>query len=193
MKKIVYLLIILPLLHSCSTDNENVAMSYEDSLMAVISSQEEKIIGHEESINSFLKGFNEIQENLDLIKEKENIILSTSKDTEAIKSKESQIVADIQIIYDLMNKNKKQLYSLQLKLKSSNLESKELNKLIARLTTNIETKDLQIEDLRTQLELLNVSMTNLNIDYKEVTDELAEKKPTIKYCILCIWNFQRIN
>ena len=61
------------------------------------------------------------------------------------------------------------------KLKDSNNKNDELEKFITRLTVELESKDAQIGDLKTQLEQLNVEMTNLNISYQEATQESAVK------------------
>lgn len=176
MKKILYSLALMPFIFGCSSNHpEEEATIKQDSLMVIINSQKELIKDNDNSIQSFIKGFNDIQHNLDIIKEKERILINTSKDSEMLKSKEEQIVADIQSIYDMMNKNKKQLSSLRSQLKKSNGKNGELEKFISRLNSQIETKDLQIGDLRTQLELLNIAMTDLHIDYQAATEELEIK------------------
>jgi septal ring factor EnvC (AmiA/AmiB activator) len=171
MKRLVYLLAFLPFAFSCGNGNKEGALSAEDSLKAVSGGQAVRIQNQDTQIQSFIEGFNEIQANLDEIKEKEKIVSATSKDPETRKSKEEQIVADIQAMYDLMNKNKQRIASLRSKLKESNGKNDELEKFIARLTTDIEEKDAQINDLKDQLEKLNVEMANLNTTYEEAIQE----------------------
>src|ERR1043165_6722554 len=171
LKKLKYLLIFLPFAFSCGNGNKEGALSAEDSLKAVSGGQAVRIQNQDTQIQSFIEGFNEIQANLDEIKEKEKIVSATSKDPETRKSKEEQIVADIQAMYDLMNKNKQRIASLRSKLKESNGKNDELEKFIARLTTDIEEKDAQINDLKDQLEKLNVEMANLNTTYEEAIQE----------------------
>ncbi len=176
MKKIVYLLAFLPfVISSCGGGNEDGVLSVEDSLTAVSGGQSVRIGKQDSSIQSFIRGFNEIQDNLDEIKRKEKIVSENSKDPESRKTKEQQIVDDIQSIYDIMNKNKQRLASMKSKLKDSNNKNDELEKFIARLTTEIEEKDGQINDLKGQLERLNVEMTALNLNYEEATQESAVK------------------
>lgn len=174
MKKIVYLLGFLPFMFSCGGSSDG-ALSVEDSLTAVSGGQAVRIDKQDSSIQSFIRGFNEIQDNLDEIKKKEKIVSEISKDPEARKSKEEQIVEDIQSIYDIMNKNKQRLASMKSKLKESNKKNDELEKFIARLTTEIEEKDATINDLKGQLERLNVEMTALNLNYEEATQESSLK------------------
>lgn len=175
MKKIFYLLAFLPFAFSCDNTKQNGILSVEDSLKAISSGQQVLIHDQDSSIQSFIRGFNEIQDNLDIIKEKEKIVTAAGKDSETRKTKEEQIVADIQMIYDIMNKNKQRLSAMRANLKESNNKNAELEKFITRLTADIEARDLQIGDLRTQLELLNVEMTNLNVNYNEVTQESEVK------------------
>lgn len=175
MKKLIYLIAFLPFVVACGGGNKDGAISAEDSLTAVSGGQAVRIDKQDSSIQSFIRGFNEIQDNLDEIKKKEKIISESSKDPEVRKTKEEQIVEDIQSIYDIMNKNKQRLASMRSKLKESNKHNDELEKFIARLTTEIEEKDAQINDLKGQLEKMNVEMTALNLNYEEATQESAVK------------------
>jgi len=176
MKKLVYLIAFLPfVVSSCGGGGKDGVLSAEDSLRAVSGGQSVKIDRQDSSIQSFIRGFNEIQDNLDEIKRKEKIVSENSKDPESRKTKEQQIVDDIQSIYDMMNKNKQRLASMKSKLKESNNKNDELEKFIARLTTEIEEKDAKINDLKGQLEKLNVELTTLNLNYEEATQESSVK------------------
>jgi len=175
MKKLVYLIGFLPFAFSCGDNKQTGILSAEDSLRAVAGGQQVRIQNQDSSIQSFIRGFNEIQDNLDIIKGKEKIVSAASKDSETRNSKEEQIVADIQSIYDIMNRNKQRLASMKLKMKESNIQNAELEKFITRLTADIEAKDIEIGDLKTQLEQLNVAMTNLNVTYQEASQESGVK------------------
>jgi len=175
MKKLFYLIAFLPLAFGCGGHKNEGVLSAEDSLRAVSGGQHVRIHDQDSSIQSFIRGFNEIQDNLDIIKEKEKIVTAASKDSETRKTKEEQIVADIQTMYDIMNKNKQRLASMRTKLKESKNDNTELEKFITRLTADIDAKNIQIGDLKTQMEQLNVAMTNLNVNYQEATQESEVK------------------
>jgi hypothetical protein len=113
MKKLIYLIAFLPFAFSCGGDKQEGVLTAEDSLRAVSGGQAVRIHDQDSSIQSFINGYNEIQDNLDAIKEKEKIVSESSKDSETRKSKEEQIVSDIQAIYDLLNKNKQRLASMK--------------------------------------------------------------------------------
>ncbi|MCW3086457.1 MAG: hypothetical protein JWP12_3823 [Bacteroidetes bacterium] len=167
MKKLFYLIVFLPFAFGCGNGNKEGVLSAEDSLRAVSGGQSVRIHNQDSALQSFITGFNEIQDNLDVIKDKEKIVTENSKDPETRKSKQEQIVADIQSMYDAMNKNKQRLASMKNKLKDSNNKNAELEKFITRLTADIEQKDAEITGLKDQLEKLNVAMTNLNTNYQE--------------------------
>ena len=175
MKKIIYLIALLPLAIGCGGNKKEGEISAEDSLQAVTSGQQMRIHDQDSSIQSFIEGYNSIQDNLDVIKQKEKIVTEVSKDAESRKNKEEQIVADIQSIYDVMNKNKERLASMKAKLNKSNKKNEELEKFITRLTADLEAKEVEITDLKTQLEQLNVEMTNLKTTYNETVQESSVK------------------
>ena len=175
MKKIFYLIAFLPLAFGCGTHKQEGVLSPEDSLRAVAGGQQVRIHDQDSSIQSFIRGFNEIQDNLDVIKEKQKIVTNVSKDAETRKTKQEQIVADIQSMYDIMNKNRQQLDAMRSKLSKSKKQNVELEKFITRLTTDLAQKDGEIGDLKTQLEQLNVAMTNLNVNYQEAKQESQVK------------------
>jgi len=179
MKKIIYLIALLPLAIGCGGNKQAGEITAEDSLRAMSSGQQIRIHDQDSSIESFIQGYNAIQENLDIIKEKEKVVTEVSKDAETRKSKEQQIVADIQSIYDVMNQNKQQLAALKAKLNQTNKQNdarqKELQKFIDRLTADLAAKDVEITDLKTQMEQLNVEMTNLKVTYNEAIQESSVK------------------
>jgi hypothetical protein len=175
MKKLFYLLLVMPLAFGCGGGKKEGELTSEDSLRAVSGGQAVRIHDQDSSIQSFIRGFNDIQDNLDMIKEKEKMVTANSKDAEMRKTKQEQIVDDIQAMYDIMNKNKQQLAAMRAKLKDSNKKNEVLEKFITRLTAEIDAKDVQIADLKTQLEQLNVALTSLNTNYTEAKQESAVK------------------
>lgn len=180
MKKLIYLTALMPLILGCNSNkNDDEAISTEDSLRTVSKEQQARISELDSGVQAFIEGYNAIQENLDLIKEKEKIISEAGKDAETRKNKSDEIVADIQAIYDALNQNKTRLAALQNRLASSTKKNdeaqKQLQLFINRLEAELQAKETQITDLKTQLEQLNVEMTNLRITYSETVQESALK------------------
>jgi len=128
----------------------------------------------EAALQEFIASFNEIQENLNAIKEKEKIVTHASQKSD-VKSRQGQIQEDIQSIYDLMEKNKNRIGSLSKKLKQSNLKIDGLEKMIENLQNSLTLKDEEIADLKTKMEGLNIELANLNTNYKNVENERNQK------------------
>lgn len=126
------------------------------------------------ALQEFIESFNEIQENLNAIKEKEKIVANASSKGD-VKNKSNQIKEDIQAIYDLMAKNKNRISSLSEKLKQSNLKLAGMEKMIENLQNTITLKDEEIAELKNRMEGLNIELANLNTNYKAVESESALK------------------
>ena len=144
-----------------------------DSLSAI---EKEKVhfIEKEKALQDFVTTFNEIQSNLNEIKEKEKIVTASSKGGD-VKSKEDQIKEDIQAIYDLMGKNKSRINSLTKKLKASKSQIKGLEEMIANLEAQLEAKDNEIAELKSVIEALNIELSNINTNYQEAEQEVEAK------------------
>ena len=137
------------------------------------------------AIQELVSSFNEIQENLNAIKEKEKIISKVTSDGD-VKSKEDQIKEDIQSIYDLMAKNKNRIGSLSKKLKNSKLKIEGLEKMIENMQATLNLKDSEIEELKTKIEGLNVELSNLTTNYKAVENESNQKTEIINTAFYAI-------
>ncbi len=163
---------------SCGGDKEKEVNPLADSLAGVNGELNGKLSEKEAAMQEFISSFNEIQENLNAIKEKEKIVSNASSQGD-VKSKEDQIKEDIQAIYDLMSKNKNRISSLSKKLKNSNLKLEGLEKMIENLQNSINLKDAEIAELKTKMEGLNIELSNLTTNYQEVEAEVAAKKEEI--------------
>ena len=115
---------------SCGGNKEKESNPVVDSLSSDNSNLKGQLSEKEAALQDFVNGFNDIQANLDEIKTKEKIVTNVSQNGD-VKSKEEQIKADIQAIYDLMAKNKSRIASLSKKLKTSNTKIDGLEKMIA--------------------------------------------------------------
>lgn len=163
---------------SCKQDEGKQGNPEADSLKNVAGELTSQLNEKEAALQEFIASFNEIQENLNAIKEKEKIVTEASSGGD-VKRKEDQIKEDIQSIYDLMAKNKNRIASLSKKLKETNTKMEGLEKMIENLQNSINQKDMEISDLKTRIEGLNIELSNLNTNYKVVEAESAEKTEII--------------
>lgn len=184
MKKISFLLVAICLVstsfffNSCGNGEKEVN-PLADSLQNVNSGLNGKLNEKELALQEFISTFNEIQENLNTIKEKEKIVSKSSVGGD-VKNKEDQIKEDIQAIYDLMGKNKNRINSLSKKLKDSNLKLEGMQLMIENLQASLNLKDEEITDLKNKIESLNIELSSLNTDYKDIQGENELKTNVIK-------------
>ncbi len=133
-----------------------------------------------DEINNFLEEFNEIQENLNQIKQKENIIsVNTANNDNLSAEHKEQIVSDINSIYEMMQANKKKLAELKRKYAKSNKKASQLAKTIELLEQQIEMKNKEIKELNEKLLAMNIEIENLNQNIEELSAENEEKENVI--------------
>ena len=191
MKKIkfvpFFVIIILTnfLLSNCGKGSDDSENSIKDSVENVSGNLNGKLNEKDAAIQELVSSFNEIQENLNAIKEKEKIISKVTSDGD-VKSKEDQIKEDIQSIYDLMAKNKDRIGSLSKKLKNSKLQIDGLEKMIENMQATLSLKDSEIEELKTKIEGLNVELSSLTTNYKAVENESNQKTEIINTAFYAI-------
>jgi peptidoglycan hydrolase CwlO-like protein len=126
------------------------------------------------AVDSFVFAFNEIQDNLNTIKEKEKIVANASKEGSA-KKMEDQIIEDIQTIYELMEKNRQKVNALNSKLKKANVKIEELEKMIANLNTQLQAKDVEIAELKSKLEKMDIEINELMLASAVKDQKIAEQ------------------
>jgi DNA repair exonuclease SbcCD ATPase subunit len=158
---------------SCGS-GEKEANPLADSLANVNGELNGELSEKEVALQEFVNSFNEIQENLNAIKEKEKIVTASSQSGD-VKSKEQTIKEDIQAIYDLMAKNKNRIGSLSKKLKDSKSKITGLEQMIASLQAQIDSKDGEISDLKAQLESKNIELSNIVMNLENIEAESSSK------------------
>jgi len=182
MKKIFLGLMIIAMV-GCQQKQQQIdrLSAVRDSLSLVTSEKDSAIV-------EFLSDFNEIQENLDSIKTVEKLVtLSSSQPGELKSSQKQQILEDISLLNQLLQKNKEMAASLQKKLSNANSKIGQLQgmiaefeKMVANLNAQIETKDGEIAQLTQEVERLNIDVSQLTDQVQKVTRENEEKAQMIE-------------
>ena len=139
MKKYYLFIVVSLVVLATGCNQKEIArlQAQRDSLMAVTGSKDASLV-------EFVNAFNEIQANLDTIKQKEMIIDNRAKGGEVQANQKEQIQSDINYIYSLLQKNRELVSKLTDKLKKSEHKSAELQKMIDNLNNIIVEKDAQI-------------------------------------------------
>jgi chromosome segregation ATPase len=162
MRKIIFVLAVFSFFASCTSRSEYEKLEAQrDSLLALTENKDG-------TINDLFESFNSIEENLELIKEKENIIrVNSSGETGVEENMKDRINEDINAIYELMLKNKKELETVKSKMRNSGIKVKELDRMVQTLTQQMESKNNEIVRLTEKLKEMDIVVGELK---SEVTD-----------------------
>lgn len=177
MKKIILILFIAPLWFACKEEDDK---PVRDPIKDSLTDETNRLSGinseQAAALDSFFRAMNDIQANLDAIREKEKMI---ARDTARgdVNSRKDQITADIQAIYDMMVVNKQRLASAKKNLKDANLQISSMQATIDQLNSTLATREGEIVMLKDDLEKKNLELSNLSMNYQEVSQE-SEAKTT---------------
>lgn len=180
MKRIIFALLILPFFVACN--QKEIKQLKEDNLQLTNVANQKEV-----AINDFVATLNSIEENLDIIKEKEKIVLVNSENPD--KSQKQKISSTLTSINNILEQNRLKIAELDKKLKNSWYQNSKLRKLTTRLKTDIAKKeadiiilkeqiadlDIKVDGLTTEVENLNTSVTDLSAQNAESAKTIEEK------------------
>ena len=136
---------------------------------------------------------NQIEKNIEKIKETEGVISTSSGDPELDSDGRSKINEDLVYLNDLLKTNKEELAKLKRRINRSAIKSTELERTLARLTkaleeesakialleTEIAQKDSLIAELGTTVEVLGKDIENLKTNVESKESIIQEQDETI--------------
>lgn len=175
-KKLSGIIIISVLiLFSCKTDSsDTTANSPSNStemakLKSKVRSLEFQINNKDSLLNQSIATFNEIQNNLAKISNKENEIrLKTEGGNLTLESK-AWVLQEIRNINFLRKQNSNKISKLNAQLSEKNIHIEELQKMIDRLTLKVQAQNEQIASLQDELAHLDAEYAKLLDAYQEQT------------------------
>jgi len=182
MKKGLILLILITALFGCQHRQQQI-----ERLTVVRDSLTQVAYEKDSAIMEFLTGFNEIQSNLDSIKTVEKLVtVSSAQSGELKSSQKKQILEDIALLNQMLQKNKELTANLQKKLHGANAKIGQLQgmvaefeKMVANLNAQVEMKDAEITQLTQDVQRLNIDVSQLTNQVQQVTQESQEKTQVI--------------
>ncbi len=193
-----YLIFLLPLfLFACeSAEVNNEIARLNDEKMAL----KEKAAEKDSLIIMVVQSFNDIEDNLRMVKEKQGLItLNTTGDLESEKSRREKIIDDIQMINSIMDENRRKIRDFTRKIdalskdqKSSNIKIEGLRKMIATLNALVEDKDVEIGSLKNQLATMNFSLDSLAIVYDQQSIVVEEQAVALNTGFYCYGTFKEL-
>jgi hypothetical protein len=139
----------------------------------------ELINQRDSTINDWVVTFDQIEKNLQAIKEKEKIIAMNANDREFTKDRKQQIMEDIQYINTLLEQNKKKIAILNEELRKSGGTIKGLQARINDLEVAMTQSEVDIAELKTSLQEKNLKIDQLNTKVGEQQASIEQKDQTI--------------
>lgn len=176
MKKLLFILAcIIPALFSCEDNGEVARLKEENSKLQT------ELTKRDSTVDGMFKSFDNIEANLSEIRAKQMIVgkATDNATSEVSADVRDQITAEIQLINELLEKNKEMISNMRAQLKKSKMKIKHLEQIIAKLQKQVEEKDAEILDLKDKLEKLNFTVTELNAKVETVVAESNQKTEVI--------------
>ena len=143
---------------------------------------EDMLIARDSTINEWMLTLDQIEENLETILQKENLISVQSTDAEFTPDRKVQILDDIKQINTLLDLNKKKIAALNAELKKSGGAIKGFQERISELEMSIKQRESEITDLKMalvnknfEIEQLNTRMTDLQITIAHQDEEISNQ------------------
>ena len=173
MKQTLLIILIIGLV-SCQQKKLDRMQEIQDSIAQAVLEKDSEIL-------NFVSVMTEIQENLDSIKQVEEIVRIQAGDGNEMKpSQKDQIVSDIQTIQELLHKNKELVALLQKQLNASGSKVAELQRAILVLNRQVEQKDTEIATLQAELQKLQIDISGLTTRLESMTKESLYKDQVIQ-------------
>ncbi|MGL5317569.1 MAG: hypothetical protein ACRC9Q_02545 [Bacteroidales bacterium] len=181
MKKFILPFVALALLFSsCGEGGSSKQLQEEnDSLKTALSQVQTEF-------DQTLSILNDVESGFQKIREAENYV-STQTSQEITPGKRERISNDIAMITETLEKNKEQLSKLKDQLNKQGNKSTQLQKMVNRLTAEVEQKTQLIVTLQEELARKDIrineldrSVASLNTQVTQITEEAQKQKTTIK-------------
>ena len=147
----------------------------------------------QQEVDSYFSAMNQIEQNIEKIKETEKVISVQPVGTELTPDVRTKVNEDMTYLFDMLRANKQELARLKSKLRKSAFKSSQLEKTIIKLTKSLEEetakvavlhgelakKDSLIVKLDTQVVKLGRDVENLTVENKSKDVKIKEQEETI--------------
>lgn len=140
-------------------------VAQDDSLKQVIAQRDEQINDMIATMNEIQSGFNEIS----AAENRVNVIQEGERSDKA-----EQIKENIKIIADRMQQNRELIKKLKGQLRDSDFKSVEFKRMITNMLRQLDEKDQQLQQLRTELETKDIHIAELDETISELNDNIND-------------------
>lgn len=168
MKRYMIIILVASLFSGCHNYKKDT-----QQLTLLRDSLEQETAIKDASIAGFLNDFNEIQENLNQIKELEKLVtVQSNSKGELTSSQKQKIMEDIMLLNGLLQKNKGLISSLQRKLKNSNMQIGQLESTLNQLQTMVNNLEVEMQGKNEVIMTLAGQVEKLNIDISSLKEKI---------------------
>jgi hypothetical protein len=160
-------------------ENKHVAEKTEAQLV------NENLIGiveHRDSvINELVQTFNEIEQDMNIVREKEDLLALSADNPEFPEDMRERIVSEIREMNALLEENKAKVISLNKRLKKSGIQIAALEDKIGLLEASIQRRDSSIQVLKMELTDQDYQLAELYIVLDSLDTAVDERDSTIQF------------
>lgn len=140
----------------------------------------EQLTVRDSTLNDWLQTFNQIENDLNALKQKEKLItINNEGNVEFTTARREQILQDIKSISMLLDENRKKLASLSAQLRNSGREINGLQEMIAGLETKIQGHETEMAAMTTKISEKDIEIGELNILASDLRTTVTEKEAFI--------------
>lgn len=140
----------------------------------------------EQEVNDYFSAMNEIQENIDKIKETQNTISIQPLSENTPEDVRQKVTEDMAYLNDMIKSNREELNNLRAKLKRSSFKLVDVEKTLAQLTKSLEAESAKVALLQAQvlqkdsvINTLNSTVSNLGKNIDELSSKNNEQQSKI--------------
>lgn len=161
------------MLFSCERQPETADTRGSDK---TITAMQQTIAARDSVMDELLTAFNDIDANLETIREKEESLRKWADNEEIPGKREDRIIRDIKVINTLMADNRDEIAALRSKLRKSGLNITALETRLNHMEMAALEKDAELTELKEHLANAETSLANLNdtLNVRELRVALQE-------------------
>ena len=138
------------------------------------------VIAHRDSIiNDLVQTFNEIEEDMNIVREKENLLALSTDDPEFTDDVRERILSEIRQMNNLLEENKAKVSELSRRLKQSGIEMEALKVKMASLEASLSERDSSIQVLKMELVDRDFQLAEMNTVIDSLDTEVLAREETI--------------
>lgn len=123
--------------------------------------------------------FGEIEDNLKLMREKQQLVVNTADEEKISTKQRDRILHDLQLMNGLMQESRDQVADLTNKLDRSRVESGSLRKKLKAIDMELAARDSSINQLKEDLLARDFRIEEVNKQLSDLELEMAKRQATI--------------